>query len=554
MSLRRPTAETRARLIGAGLALAALAYHLAGLGAMGLTDDDQFYVPAAVSYAHFWAEGLDGLVHGSADGFARNAIDRRFRPNHEHPPLAKYVMGASYWLFHEKLGWLDTNPACRVGVVLLAMLCTYLVFSFGRRAFGIEAGIFAAVALNLLPRLAFHCRVPTLDLPVTTMYLFTAYAAWRAQRSLLWGVLAGPVFGLALATKLNAPFAVLPLGIYWLWRGRKQFRRTADRASIELPPFTVAALSMLLLGPLVFYLSWPWIWHDTMLRLGDYVRFHLHHYGIYLFYLGRIYGEPFAPWHAPFVLLLSSTPPMILVLAARGALSGLGAIRWRALSGLSEAAEQRDTALFLLLNALFCVGVVAFPDNPVYGGVKLFLPALPFIALLAGSGFIKLVEWLHERRSGTRWPVRLIAPAAGALLLLPATIGLWRAHPYLLSYYGPLVGGVRGAYEAGLERQYYDVFYPELAFWLSDSLPEKAKIAFEPNNKEYRSSQRYFRESGELRRDLQIVNPRDAEYLVLTHERRWRHYPELLRRYRERERLWELDLQGVPLLTVFKVH
>jgi hypothetical protein len=141
-----------------------------------------------------------------------------------------------------------------------------------------------------------------------------------------------------------------------------------------------------------------------------------------------------------------------------------------------------------------------------------------------------------------------------AAAIAPGAVSLARIHPYELSYYNVLVGGLPGAVRIGFERQYYDLIYVELVEWMNENLPSGARVTFLPNNKEYlRNSPWWFRD-GRIRGDLRFVDLAAADVLVLTHERRWPEYPALAERYRAFPVLWQLETEGVPLLTVVRLH
>ena len=78
---------------------------------------------------------------------------------------------------------------------------------------------------------------------------------------------------------------------------------------------------MLLLGPLVFYALWPWLWHDTAARLGEYVRFHTAHEYYNMEFLGHTYWKPPMPRGYAWLMTLATVPLVTLVLAAVGAWS-----------------------------------------------------------------------------------------------------------------------------------------------------------------------------------------------------------------------------------------
>jgi hypothetical protein len=229
-----------------------------------------------------------------------------------------------------------------------------------------------------------------------------------------------------------------------------------------------------------------------------------------------------------------TTPPIVLILAAAGV----------ALAMRGDGPDDRvDPGRMLVLCAAAAIVPVAMPGVPKYAGVKLFLPLFPFLAVLAGSS----VEWVASRWSPRLTPVVLTAA------LLPGAVSLARIHPYELSYYNILIGGLPGAVRAGFERQYYDLVYVEMVEWFNRTLPEGTRITFLPNNIEYGRNGRWWFADGRIRSDLRFVDVNDADVLVLTHERRWPQYPELAARYASRPVLWQLQVEGVPLLTVYRL-
>ncbi len=138
----------------------------------------------------------------------------------------------------------------------------------------------------------------------------------------------------------------------------------------------------------------------------------------------------------------------------------------------------------------------AFSTNlPVYDGERLYLLVFPLWALLIGRGFAGLWEWCRRLSTGPaeatphpdpppqggREPTNLRSPSppspqedqsrvrggprkAGkkgwlisglVLLLLAQSYGVLTQHPYNLSYYSGLVGGLPGAERLGLELAYW---------------------------------------------------------------------------------------------------
>jgi len=517
------------------------------LRSTGITDDDDFYAPAGIAYASHTGRVLTLDLRA----LTRAEVDRAFDQNHEHPPFAKWVMGVCYFLFHQWTHLLPALDAARMGVVLLATALAFMLALFAHAWRGPLAAVVAVVALFSMPRFFFHAHVATLDVPVACLYFATAYAFWRSRRSARWAAFAGVVFGLALLTKLNAPFALLPIVVFALVERWRAFARP-EPGHFALPAIPLGLLSMLIVGPLLFVALWPRLWFDTIKRLGEYIAYHLNHYPIYFYYLGRLYEQPFAPWHAPFVMAFVTTP-LILIAAAVAGLFGLRGLRdfFCARPAAAGAAEEGGHALYVLLHAFTTIGTVAFLGSPKYGGVKLFLPLFPFIALLVAAGVdiavdavLRLVPRLVARRD-------LVQVALGVLVLAPAAAVTLASHPFELSYYSAGVGGLRGATAIGFERQYYDVADKELAAWFNANAPQSATVHFEPNNKEYLKTYRWLARDGYLRNDINVTGNSSATYQVLTHERRWATYPDLATHYARSAVVYEKRIDGVPLYSVY---
>jgi len=280
------------------------------------------------------------------------------------------------------------------------------------------------------------------------------------------------------------------------------------------------------------------------------MAFHLKHYGILFSYFGTIYDVPFAPWHAPWVMMLITTPVITVVAGVLG--TGLVVKNVLTKPVDERHIDKRDFGNLIALCALCSIGTVSFFNVPKYGGVKLFLPFFPFFVLLGGM----CVQWISDRLFDYLKLDRWKNPGGilfGIILLVPQAVSLASIHPYHLSYYNIFIGGLSGAAEAGMERQYYDIFYKSIVKWMNENLPKNAVVTFQPNNKEYVRSSRWYKDDGELRRDISIEDFNKAGYLVLTHEERWPQYPELKKRYAYLPVLFEIKIEDTPLLTVYRL-
>lgn len=545
----------RRQVLGLFLLLASV--NLGGTCSSPMTDDARFYVPAAAASGR-WLEGAAaGLVRLDFAAFSGPAIHKAFAANREHPPVGKYVMAVGWLVLHHWTSWLDEVTACRFPILLLWAWMCVLVFQLLRARVGPLAALFGALAVASMPRLLFHSHAETLDMPVTVFVVATAAALVRTleQPSVRNGACAVLLFALALGSKLNAPFFLVGAALFVLITEPPRWRHT----QVLLQPLPLVVVALAVVSPLITWALWPWLWHDTGARLAAYLHFHLQHYGIFFYYGGTLYGKAVAPWTAPWVMTALTLPLPLLGLSLAGAVLALtpylgrvpGARRWLPGAGSEGPMSPRERlGLFALLQALVQLGAVSLPGVPVYGGVKLFLPAFPFLAILAALAMARVLQEIPEvveSAQARRW----LQAATFATLLAPGVLGAWIYGSAKLSYYGELAGGVRGATEAGYERQYYDLAYPELAASLNRLLPQGGTVAVLPNPKEYGPHFTRWHQRGELRSSIRLAPQQQAELLVLTHERRWAAYPTLAARYRQQRWAGRHSVAGVPLFSIY---
>ncbi len=491
---------------------------------VAITDDARFYMDAARSYGDYLEAGWNGFKY-----FDRGFIDRYWQNNHEHPSFAKLLMAGGY-LVHKKFGILRETVAYRVGISALAAVLLLFLFSFVRRAVSFRAAVFAALFFMFLPRTFFHARVATLDFTVGATCFIFVYCYWRGLTSRSWAWMTGVAFGFALASKLNAPFMVLPVLVHYCVVKWGDLKRWPVR-TIFAPQF----VSMLLLSLPVFFALWPWLWHDIVARFKEYVLFHVNHYGISMYYLGEVYSTPRPPWSAPFVMMLVTTPLLTVLCAVLGFLL----YRW------SDDRDRRRPMLLVSLSAFVAIGTVMFLPAPFYSGVKLFQPFFPFLAVAAGVGLWRVLD--RATILPERWRF-----APFGVVFIPVILSMVDLRHDHLSYYSELIGGTKGAAQYKFETHYYDLFYYDLAEYFNRELKTFSPVAFDPNGKEYPFTSGYLKRAKLLTPKFYYSDNKDAAaYYVLTHEYRWREYPDLLRKVKWRTPVYVLERQGVPLLTVY---
>lgn len=442
-----------------GLGLGAAAVYMVLLvvtsADVGVPRDESFYFYGADRAAEWYA----GLVDSDVRSFSRAEIDRGFKYNHEHPVLMKSLFGLSHRLFVDVLGWTDEHAlAYRLPTMAMASLALWLAFLLGVMVHSRLAGLFAVLALAFMPRVFFHAHLACFDAPVTFMWVAIAYAYLRAMRSRRWAIVTGVALGLGFATKLNIfflPFTLLGVSLFDVWQFKRRTGawRAPDGERGPLTYHTCIGLSMIFIGAFVFWAHWPWLYYDLVPRLREYVTFHARHVHYPVDYLGFLYFKPPFPVHFPFVFMVLTVPVGILVTGAVGlaVIARRGLADWRDVS--PSAPDRRVVDVFLLANLAAPIVVIALPYTPIFGGTKHWMPAMPFLAVLAGVGVVRIGRGLFVSSTGAA--LRLRTALLGAAMFAPAVWATAEYGAHGPAYYNGLAGGPPGAAEMGMPRNFW---------------------------------------------------------------------------------------------------
>ncbi|MDR3622825.1 MAG: glycosyltransferase family 39 protein [Paludisphaera borealis] len=416
------TATTHRRV---GFAMAALAALLtiATLGGPGLTVDEPLDVRPGRDY-------FATLQRTGWRFFERANVDRAFRDNAEHPPLGRWLLGLASLIGEpfEPL-WNGYDPtgvhvaSGRLAPALAFAVLVGLIAAEAARRWGNPSGLAAGWALLVKPRVFSHAHLAALDTFLSlfwTLALLAGARAVEARRVTPAMAAAGALWALALLTKIHA-WLLAPLLLAWAFS-----RLSPSRAIKAMAVWTAAGVALFVAG-------WPWLWYDTVTRWAAYWGTSVARATIRVEYFGRIWNDRDVPWHYPWLYFAVTVP---VVLHAAGA---VGVVRaWHARRG--DRFPFLLIASILLFLTLFSTGV------PVYDGERLFLHVFPAWAMLIGYGCGLAWTTLRGSRAGR---------IAVLGVLLCQSYGAISMHPFGLSYYNLLVGGLPGAERLGLELTYW---------------------------------------------------------------------------------------------------
>jgi 4-amino-4-deoxy-L-arabinose transferase-like glycosyltransferase len=540
----------RDHALGFGLCVLYVALLIGTADSIGLGRDEGIYVDAAQRYAGW----LELLVKAPGQALERAAIDGAFTANHEHPPLMKLLFGVGHLVQRELHIFATDSQSFRFAGMLSAGGLLWIIYLFGTRLYGRSAGIFAALSFALLPRPFYHAHLNAFDMPITcasTLVLYNYLVSLeRPRRALLVGL----TFGLALLTKHNSWFLPIMMSAHFGLCAvvEQRSRKRGHPRRIPLVPWGL--LAALCIGPCLFYGGWPWLWHGGWPRLRDYVAFHLHHEYYNMEYFGVNYFWPPFPISFPWLMTLFTVPLTSLLLGIAGAgravtyaVRDLRALFLQRTAADGHADPTQPTALLLgaLLTPLI---VISLPSTPIFGGTKHWFTAYPLLALFAGRAFVEALALLP--RSSALWS-KLQPVGLAGLLLLPAAVETAHSHPFALSHYTAAAGGVPGAAEKGLNRQFWGFTTRSLVPYLLEVMPNGGTLYI--CDTLYSSFQMLIRDGHLPATFRPTPDIARADYALVHHEK---HFAEVDHQiwttYRSAQPAQVLLYDGVPIISVYK--
>ncbi len=539
--------KTRARRPTGGIVVACAVLLVLGftLRDYGLTTDEPIYILNTHRVLD-WTTDL--FRQGPSAVFERERLREGWyfaRQESKNLPAVSLIAAAGYLT----VGQFDSAPAAyRWGNVIVFAVTCGVVFQWLRRELSIAAAIVGVLALPGMPRTFVHAQLLNIDTLVGCFWVLAAWALYYSRHNWRWSLLFAAFCGVGMMTKPTYWFA---MPVFCVW-GLLYHRRELWRAAVCLATIT----------PLVALALIPLWWTDPLGGFVDYVallREKGNGWQIDAYYLGEVYqmtGLPPVPWHSVIVLPLVTTPLWIVTLSL------VGVVRW-------VWRDRRSDLMGLwVASGLVLPLIVMLPTTPAHDGVRLYRAAFFFLALIAAYGFQILSDrWLNRRTQPTDCNVSRAECGVIAVLFLLSVWPLWRMHPGEMSYYNLLVGGLNGAAaqrevvtaQGKSQRPLFEIDYWWAAMnepaWqeMQRQLPPGAKLWVFPEHFGLDRLEQW----GHLRRDIEIVGPEQAEYLLL-YGRLGRlmdsRSGNLGRKFLDGRSLWERRVDGVRVAALYRLN
>ena len=231
------------------------------------------------------------------------------------------------------------------------------------------------------------------------------------------------------------------------------------------------------LSPLLAFLLWAHFWDDPAGHLVYLVNFFKDNtQNIEVLYFGKWFCSAVnVPWHYPYGYLAVVTPLPILLFFLIGLMRLMSQIR------------KNQVGLLFLLWFFVPLARYLSPKIGVIDGIRHFEEVVfPMIAIAAIGAFTllgKLTRWTQKRNvndattatSNTFLFRFRLATIISLAVLTWLVIPIIRYHPYQLSYFNELVGGLPGAM-GKFDIDYWGISQKEAVTWLNTHAPKDSKI------------------------------------------------------------------------------
>ncbi len=516
-------------LIAIGLAIVIFIGLFVELQKPGVTwDEGDIQFPTIKKQAQ-WISGLSTIEHP----FSQSSIAAYWQTTSDHPSMIRTLSAISYLIFTP---WLDEIVAFRLLSAFLFAILLASIYLFLRLYLPVTASIAGALSLAMMPRVFGHAHLCSLDAPIMCAWFWAAIVGFLVFHGSIRTYWFGIAYALAFSVKLHAVF-LPPALLFW---GGLMIVCFYRKELIYLKRTAWATLWAVILTPVIYLATQPWLWHETWNRLYERFFDYTVKSPIPLLYLGELCYQS-NPWHYPLVMILFTVPAFIIFLAAMGMIKPV----YEKFSKTHTINETDSSTLagihlFLIILSVTIPAIFVFSLAKAYDGCRLFLPCFPFLACMVGFGYYFVWQVLRKRLSGNWLHAILLA-----LLICPSLVQFYKISPFYLAYYNEIAGGIHGAWDKGMETTFWcDALTRDFVDEVNQFVPEGKTI--KPASMSF-GVYNYYKQRGWIKHD--IDDPADY-YLLQSRQGMFSRDEAML--YIKSKPLLTIEIDGVQLYGLYK--
>lgn len=381
-----------------------------------------------------------------------------------HPALNDILAALFNKIFYQKVGILGDIESYHFFIILTVSLATFSLAIFMWKEFGIVESVFSSLAFVSYPLILGEQHFNIKDPVETAFYTITIIATYLGvkKNKLVWFFIGTLFFSLAISTKFNIVFSLVPLGtwfFYYLYQNMTKINKAKLFKNIVL---VMAIAPFIVLG--ILFASYPTLWRNPINNFGQIVKFYLEvgypQSAITGYYLLGFFNT------LPSLLIAYSTPPIVLLLF------------FISLIFIKKLTKNNSFTLLLLVWVLTTIGRNSFLGALNYGGVRLIMEYIPPIAMLAGISAGYIIKIMKNKT------IKIAIVLIIVLGFIPTIIKLIQIHPNENVYFNLIVGGLSGAKEKNIPswgNSNGNAYY-QTVLWLNRNAEPNSKISIPVGN------------------------------------------------------------------------
>lgn len=397
-----------------------------------------------------------------------------------HPAFSNIMLALSNNIFYKFLGWVEDIESYHLYILFVTFLMALTVSLWTAQTFGKFASIIAVLALYTYPLLFAESHFNVKDPPMATFLTISLYLFWLAivKKNTFYLTLSAIAGGASFGTKFNfvfAPFILLPWIIFY---GKKLLKTKSY--SLFSRKMILAFIFYPVIVFLVFFSTWPALWHDPLKNVPQVFKFYKDIGGSSCsdtpFSLGWILNcsHPITLEYA-----IYTTPPYTLFLFAIGFIVCL--FRFK---------QKSYVSVLWISFFVITIARVTLPISNIYGGLRQIMEFIPPMAMISGVGawfirdlIVKVLLKIIHFKSIKEFAVLVISLFI-LVGFLPIILTLQKLHPNENIYFNSLIGGLKGASERNIPGfgNTYGNAYLQAVKWVNSNAKPNSQLALVSGN------------------------------------------------------------------------
>lgn len=376
-----------------------------------------------------------------------------------HPPLNDVLAAVFNKIFYQNLNLFGDLESYRLFIIFSIFLASIFIGYFMWKEFGLIASIVSSLAFCSYPLILgeqhFNIKDPV-EASFYTITILTTYWAIKKNK-FSWFLVAIFAFSIALGTKFNIVFCIIPLVFWFLFYIYKNYSKVNKNKLIRNIVIAYLITPIISLGILI--LSYPTLWKNPINGLLSIVKFY------------KEVGYPSSqPQNLYSIGFINTFPTLWIIYSTPPVLIGLFLFT---LVYIKKLIDRNDFVLLLFLWFLIVVGRNSLFGALSYGGVRIIMEYVPALCMLAGVG----ADFIGKSFKNKKNKILILFMVISCFV--PTILKLIKIHPNENVYFNFLIGGLAGAKAANLPYwgdSYGNAYYPGL-LWINKNAEIGAKVS-----------------------------------------------------------------------------